>query len=433
MNPIGSCLFLVFLVCIISVSGCSFLGYHHGNVSPNKTLDHSQKKWPNPFHEPMTYKAVIEENEIYQNNRSGLRIRGSMPVKVKNCNIHENGRAGLRIERQAEVLVEDSLVYHNERAGLDARNISKLYCSNLGLFENQGGGIRLRIDKEEGSPKIAIKIVDSDIFLNGQAGLYSAVRPDTHLRMYLSSNKIYENTRAGLRIEGSVQLVALRNEIFSNGTSGIYGENYGVLTPVMDILESRIYFNKKAGILMKGGGTGDLGIINNWIYDNLESGIACLPGNGAYPVPIKIYHNTIVSNGSGDEGAGIRIDSNSTADIANNIITYNLRTGLMVYHCRDFHDNLLFANGQIPEFHENRDDGFLLRRMQYGGCPAPGWGDILADPVFVDSDGYNFSISERSPAAGAAEDLGLQYLKAFDSRNKGALLIPGTGRLLSVK
>jgi len=376
--------------------------------------------------DPTQYRAVIEGNEIYQNNRSGLRIRGSLPVRIEKCNIYGNGRAGLRLERQAKVLLEYSQLYGNQGAGLDALNIDELQCREIGIFENQGAGVRIRTGRKESFPSTSFDMIESNVFLNGQAGIYSSASSSAAMAMYLFGNRIHDNARAGLRGEGALTITALQNEIFSNGTSGLFFEGNTTHAPIVDLLESRIYFNKRAGILLRGGGTGSFGITNNWIFHNLESGIGSFPGKEgrSHSLPIRIYHNTIVANGSKNEGAGIRNDSNATMDIRNNIVAYNLRTGIMTYRCADASSNLLFANGQIPEFKESGDHSFFIRRMQYGGCPAAGPGDVLANPLFIAPDSFNFSISENSPAAGAASILDMPYLNRFHRHDMGALLVP---------
>ncbi len=423
---------LLCLVPLIPVSGCSlqerqFQSFFPAAGSTSTDGVKREMKTGNFLPDPGIFKAVMEKNEIYENNRSGVRIRGSLPVRVTECDIHGNGRGGIRIEKNANVYVENSRIYGNQRAGLDARNILRLDCRHLGIFNNQGAGIRIRKIEQESCGETSVGIIESDIFLNGQAGLYAAVSSDSGLHIYASMNQIHENARAGLRVEGRVRLAAAGNDIFSNGTSGVYGQSRTSGFPVLDVVENRIFFNKKAGIFIRGGCTGSLGIMNNWIYNNLESGIACLAARDTYsaPGPINIYHNTIVSNGSRNEGAGVRIDSNATADIANNIIVYNIRTGLLVTRCGDFSSNLIFANGQIPEFNRDRDHAFLSRRMQYGGCPSEGRGDILADPRFSDPDNYDFSILDTSPAVDAGKYLDIPYLKTFDHRCMGALLVPG--------
>ena len=47
---------------------------------------------------------IIEDNEIYQNNLVGIRIRGSLPVTIKKCQIYSNGETGIRFDTQAQAV-----------------------------------------------------------------------------------------------------------------------------------------------------------------------------------------------------------------------------------------------------------------------------------------------------------------------------------------
>lgn len=368
---------------------------------------------------------IVEANEIFQNNRGGLRVRGSTPVLIKNCRVYGNGRSGLRLERHADVLILYSRIYENKTSGIDVVDAKRIGIRRSELFRNLTAGIRIR--DEIGAILTKVQLIDSRMFLNGQAGLFVSPNPGSKVVVDVSGCEIFQNRKSAVRIEGSTILTARRNTIFSNGSAGLFAISHDDFFPVIDVFENKIYFNSRAGILIQGGVTGSIGISNNWIYNNYESGIVCGIGDEYHTKysSLGIYHNTIVANGSDFEGAGIRIDNNGTMDIQNNIIAYNLRAAIMTYHCRDASHNLLFANGQTPDYRPSRDYSFLIRRLQYGGCPAKGSGDILADPLFLDPDRYDFTLSDRSPAKGMASRLEIPYFAGFRNRDLGCLLVPG--------
>ncbi len=426
---------IVSLLCTLSLCSCSTINrlctaYLPMQDGRDAVMSTSSNKLPG--RKPTLFSdslpgIIIESNEIYGNNRGGMRVRGSNPLLIRNCNLYMNGRSGLRLEKGATASVEESAIYLNGTSGVDLLDAKRVEFKGVSVFKNLAAGFRIRTTDKTPRVHSCVSISDTRVFLNGQAGVFSAPAAGSRIELDILRSEVFENKKAGIRIEGSTILSAQKDSVFSNGSAGISVFSRMADLALLDVFENKIFFNQESGILVNGGVTGEKGISNNWIYNNYKSGIASGLGAKYRSIYTKlgIFHNTIVANGSSLDGAGIRIDNNGTMEIENNIIVYNFRTGIMTYHCGDASHNLLFANGQIPAYDPERDYAFLIRRYQYGGCPASGSGDILKDPLFKDPDDYDFTLFKDSPAIGAAKRLSMPYFRRFHQKDMGPLLLPG--------
>ncbi len=407
-GPLLLCLPLLFIS-----SGCS------GLLFPSKREDITVDK----KHFAIKKQVIIADNTIYQNNRSGLRVRGNTPVYVTDCDIYQNGRAGINLEHSAEIVVEASNVFENKTSGIAANNASKLILKDTLIHQNNNGGIRIRQDMESLQKSTYVDLQQNKIFLNGEGGVHAIADTPDPIRMIVSGNDIYRNRKTGIRIEDNVQLTAKNNAIYSNGTAGIASYSSAGLPPKLDIYQNKIYFNLGSGIFIRSGITGKIGLSNNVIYNNYRAGIALGLLNQAddEQVDVEVFHNTIVGNGSNEEGAGIRNDSRGEVVIKNNIIAYNFTSGIMSDGCSGFSYNLLFANGETSNVKPDSEDfAYLTEKVQYSGCSGRQWGDVLAQPLFLNPDGYDFSLREDSPAGNAADTIHSPYFETFPNSDLGA-------------
>ncbi len=375
--------------------------------------------------------VIIADNAIYQNNRSGLRVRGSTPVHVTDCDIYQNGRTGINLEQSAEVTIENSNVFKNKTSGISTNNASKVIIRDTLIHQNQNGGIRIRQNEQAQQKSTYVSLLQNKIFLNGEGGVHAIADTPAPILLIVSGNAIYRNRKTGLRIEDNIHLTAKNNKLYSNGTAGIASYVTTELPPKLDIYKNKIYFNLGSGIFIRSGITGRIGLSNNLIYNNYRAGIALGLLNQAEKeqVDVEVFHNTIVGNGSNVEGAGIRNDSKGDVMIKNNIIAYNFTTGIMSDGCGGFSYNLLFANGETSNVKPDSEDfSYLTEKVQYSGCSGRQWGDVLAQPLFFNPDRYNFSLREDSPAINAADAIHSPYFDAFPSTDIGAApFSPPTG------
>ncbi len=371
-----------------------------------------------------TYSVILEDNTIYHNNRVGLRVRGTTPVLVNNSSIFQNGRSGLNLEQNAHVKINNSNIFKNKKAGINSNDVLHIELLNSKVQQNDKGGLRVRKSAQSKSKETNVTLRNNKIFLNKMGGIHSVPIEGGRINLSVVNNKIFKNNRGGIRLENNTWLTAAGNQIYSNGTAGIAAYESEEIPPKLDIYQNKIYFNTGAGIYVHSGTTGNFGISNNWIYNNHRAGISCglWDNPGDYLLDVDIQHNVIFANGSDEEGAGIRNDSSGDVVIRNNIIAYNFTTGIMTKGCGRSSYNLLFANGETSNFDENSDnDVFLVEKLQYAGCSGRQWGDLLADPLFVNPDIYDFALQENSPARGAGSS---PYLFFFQKTDMGTILPP---------
>ncbi len=359
---------------------------------------------------------VMEDNTVFQNNRSGIRVRGSLPVAIRGGRIYRNGRAGLNLQDQAEISVSRCDIFANHKAGINLRNATRLRLTSSALHQNGTAGLRIRTAAGQIFPT-RVEIIGNRIFRNRQNGILSWPAGEAPVELTIRNNRIFANSKAGLRVENRTRLVAGDNRIRSNGTAGISSWSGGAAVPRLDIHRNTIAFNRGSGINVDAGITGKGAISNNWIHNNLRAGIACgiLGTAGSGRIDIRILNNTIVGNGSDEEGAGIRSDAGSDVLIVNNIIAYNFTTGILTTDCGSYSHNLLFANGEAPNCCTDQDEiPFWVEKIQYASCSGRGSGGLITDPLFVDPDRYNFFLQPASPARNAGKNIyeGSQFLSA---------------------
>ena len=374
---------------------------------------------------------IIEDNELYQNNLDGIRIRGNLPVTIKKCQIRSNGEAGIFIDTQAQAVVSGCTVSQNGRAGIYIGEAARATIENNRIYKNMLGGVRILNSGENGKDILQVRVAGNRIYMNEEAGIRSMLPPEGKVDLAVVGNIIYQNKKSGVRVKNNTRLTAEGNQIHDNGAAGIIA-HVSVIPPELDIYRNRISFNNGRGIQVYNGVTGRFGISNNWIYNNHLAGIAC--GRFYSPISkldnIKIMNNTVVSNGSGDEGDGIRNDSEGKVIIMNNIVAYNYVTGIRTERCRGYSYNLLFANGKTGNCCADPGSApFRIEREQYGGCPGRKKGDLIGDPLFVDPDKYNFYLQDNSPAIGAGKDVYQDSNASFYRNDMGATGGPFAGKI----
>jgi hypothetical protein len=367
-----------------------------------------------------TYSVIMEDNAFYENNLAGIRIRGTRRVNIKSCKIYSNGRAGIITDKQAQLRVADCDIFQNGRAGINVDEASRLTIENSRIYANVQAGVRLLRSVEREGSVLEVNISNNRIFRN-LAGIRSMPEPESHIALSVVENDIYQNQQSGVRVQNDTVLTARGNSIYENGRAGIIATE-SVVPSRLDIYQNTLSFNRTAGIHVVNGVTGNIGIRNNWVYNNDLSGIICGLWNNPdiELIDVEIINNTVVSNGSRglqqdsmvvlttvtEQGAGIRNDSKGKALIMNNIVAYNYVTGIRTRKCGDSSYNLLFANGDIANCCDDPNSApYWIERLQVAGCTERGKGDLITMPLFVDPDNYNFHLQDGSPAI----DTGVMY------------------------
>ena len=334
--------------------------------------------------------VIIEDNELYENNLTGIRIRGNIPIAIKACKIHSNGRQAIYVDgrtiavgKYPQVMVTGCDLFQNGRSGVNIEEAARATVENSRIYKNKKGGIRIRRSGEQKGGLLKVEIANNSVYSNDQAGIRSMVEPDGEVDLVVVGNNVYKNKRAGIRVENNTKLTAKGNNIYGNGQAGIISFE-SVIPPTLDIYQNTVSFNRQSGIHILTGVTGRIGIRNNLIFNNHLSGIICaLWGSStSQMLNIDIMNNTIVSNGSSNEGAGVRNDSKGKATIMNNIIAYNYVTGIRTRKCEEDSHNLVFANGDVGVCCDDPHSAPVrVESVQFASCRARGEADLICDPL----------------------------------------------------
>jgi hypothetical protein len=391
--------------------------------------------------------VVFEDNIFYQNNLAGARIRGSAPTHLEADTIYANGRAGVNVggtsaseDKYLRIAIDDTDLSNNVTAGINVEEAVHVELGESRIHDNALAGVRMVTSDKSVGRVLQAHIRDNRIYQNGRSGV--RVIPETdELRteekldlllppavdLLLRNNEIHDNVQAGLRVENNTRLIAEENLVRDNGMGVISYES--AIPPRLDVYRNNISFNTGPGIHVINGITNRIGVRNNWVFNNERSGIVCGIWGHAdkFLLDIDIINNTVVSNGSSGTGAGIRNNSKGKTLIMNNIVAYNYVTGIRTIKCKNDLMNLLFANGDVANCCEDPDDApYWVERNQFAGCPERGKGDLIANPLFINPDSYNFRLRQESPAIDAGnpsalyDDISLPSRKGTDRNDMGA-------------
>ena len=370
--------------------------------------------------------VVFEDNVFYGNNLAGVRVRGSASTRLGTGRIYGNGRAGVNVgglsnvkDKYLDIIVDDITVYGNGTSGVNVEEAVKIDVARNWIHDNSLAGIRMLTTDKSKERVLGAQIHENRIYRNGKSGVRSmpeprgsqfgdeldlVVAPAVNLRVH--DNEIHDNTQAGLRVENDTLLVADENRVRDNGMGIISFES--LIPPRLDIYRNKVSFNTGPGIHVVNGVSNEIGVRNNWVYNNERSGIVC----GIWSSPddsllnVEIINNTVVSNGSSGRGAGIRNNSKGNTVIMNNIVAYNYVTGIRTIRCKNDSLNLLFANGDVANCCDDPEDApYWVERNQFAGCPERGKADLIANPLFVNPDKYDFHLEDDSPAIDSGNPL----------------------------
>jgi parallel beta-helix repeat protein len=247
---------------------------------------------------------TIDNNWIHYVNGPGIGNGPYSHATITNNEIWDcNGdyAPGIGLQEDTYPTIEDNLIFENDRAGIGS--------SYYGL-KAKGGSLD-------------IVMKGNDIHDNGTAGIAMVRAPgDTTGTINVTvddsssnQNRIYQNSSAGIEIDGITNTTIENSEIDYNGgiTSrpGVHTEgSFGTII----IKNNNIHHNGSAGITNEGDLSSSLIIAENEIDSNTLAGVR-LKGSGN----TEIIENDIDSNST----AGIRIEDGS-GTIAQNDIYNNL-------------------------------------------------------------------------------------------------------------
>jgi len=246
-----------------------------------------------------------------------------------------------------------------------------------------------------------ISIEENEVELACSSGEQECISVANSFNCEIFKNNVHHNgdgSEGGEGIdvkEGSHDINVFQNEVHHlNERTGIYADAWNLHTYNINIYQNKVHHCAETGISVASENGGEIeyvNIFNNLVYFNKYGGIELGEWSDiGYPGPkplthIKIINNTCYKNGEydGGWGFGIAVDNPDASDIVirNNICSENsaqisikqINTGRHVDH------NLIYGN--------NIAEGTLN-----------GTDSVIANPLFVNADAYNFQLLNTSPA-----------------------------------
>ncbi|TET53695.1 MAG: DUF1565 domain-containing protein, partial [Anaerolineales bacterium] len=201
------------------------------------------------------------------------------------------------------------------------------------------------------------------------------------------------NGGAGVMLWGSElqESVLDSNRICSNEADGVFPSPTVVGDP-----KAVMQGPEPGGGVLLGGGP--VLVVNNLIYGNTAGAGGDGMALSAYYGPVRIYHNTVVDNGSGE---GIRLMGTARqASLHNNLIVGHgvgitgSTSGQAVWDYNGLYDNA----------------------VDYAPGLEGGAHDLHGPPLFADRAGSDFHIHTVSPMAGRGMDVGIEADFEGDAR-----------------
>lgn len=242
---------------------------------------------------------------------------------------------------------------------------------------------------------IGNKQVEDDFtgfMVDGNAGVGISISADN---VMVHNNTVYNFTNSGINTIISARVLDIQKNIIKNSVDGVLG--YGITDAYgsTGFISNNIIFDCNIGAQIVGGG-GGVQISNNVIY-------SCGIG-------LDIYVGAV----------------NWTADIKNNVIYKNSNIGINILSGAGsvtgaIKNNILWENSN---YDITSEESFTMTYTIYATKNAnvtAGTGCSTSDPLFMDSDNFNFALKFGSPAYktdGFENDLGPTF---------GCILISATG------
>jgi parallel beta-helix repeat protein len=330
------------------------------------------------FQDGETTKAVLRGFTLRNPMGSGaIRIEGASPVISKNI-IGDSGGSGVFCGHGCSSLIRDNVIRSNTA--------------------EQGGGVSCILS----SPTIE----GNEIALNRAttgAGIHAWFSSPSILDNTISQNEAAgsSSTGGGIFLDHFSAAMVRDNLICLNRADtqggGIYIDSSAPLIAGNFIQGNQADAN--AGVFLFLESSPEL--LNNTIADNVSQ----LGGAGGLGASLlcspKITHNTIVSNSSSGQCAGIAADARSTVSLTNSIL-WNQGSELCVEE----------PSSRVIAIHSDIEGGHA------------GDGNISVDPLFVDPSNGDYRLRFGSPCIDAGLDTGVDSdfegdLRPFDGDGDG--------------
>ncbi len=376
-----------------------------------------------------------------------INCRGSSPV-VRNNIIRYNGSTGVGVHASFKETNDEGSVVDFRTSNIEHRP-SPLALNNIS-YENNGLGF--------GNNHYSCAIFrGGESFWNYVPGHPDHASPGIGSRhgakTLIEDNIVYENGWGGItQRQGDIQgepgkaidertITIVRNNVsYNNGHDDVLPkylacigvDGAGTAEEPVIVEGNTVYDSQVTGIGVRNEYSGEgyagtdtyVELRNNTVYSSTNNGLACLGsgvgsshcrylgnvayGNGANGIYLEglvegwVYHNVTAYN----DVTGVRNNSQSSIEIANNIFFMNVKAGLFEPFGNNHHNLAAGNNGTGlscppgPPMCKNKNFAAGM------GGAGPGEGTVLQDPLFVNPEGNEYQLQAGSPAINAGFDSG---------------------------
>jgi hypothetical protein len=290
-----------------------------------------------------------------------------------------------------DIRVNAGSTMHNVGVLVDqASNITITACY---VYHTAAAGIRV-----EGSTDVVIS--GNEVEDTCYAGYNESIAVGSTVGFDIRDNHIHHSLKAGIDVKnGSASGRIYHNHVHDTADVGIYVDAYATHTYNIEVLANVVHdvANDGLGIASEQGGLlENVVLYNNVAYNNESTGVYVSPCCiASHPMrDVRIVNNTLYNNGGSGWGGGIMIDNPQAQGILirNNIASQNLSFQIRL--------DVTFPPQQATVDH-NLINGFRgivgeIRGNDY----------VEGDPLFIDAPAGNLHLQPLSPAIDGAIALG---------------------------
>lgn len=269
---------------------------------------------------------TITKNIINYNNKDGILILYSHYNNITNDTITDNNENGIEIQYSNYTNITNNILYNNTNS-ISAIAANRTNVTNNIVYSNRQSGI-------SGDSVLDLNITNNTAHDNADFGIIvtSNIIPSFTV---IEKNIVYKNNFSGIGV-GTFNSIIRNNNVsgtkFSQGSLGY--DSLGGITVLVgrnNTVENNVVYDNVRGII---SGTGRFGvlllvgdaedkILNNTVYDNLESGIDL----GDNSVNFDVRNNIVYRNVK-----GIVLNSTYNSTIQSNTFFNNTFTDVYSFN-----------------------------------------------------------------------------------------------------
>ncbi|MBR0956901.1 right-handed parallel beta-helix repeat-containing protein [Bradyrhizobium japonicum] len=270
----------------------------------------------------------LDDCDITSASLSGVGIHNGADPRLRRNRIHDCRQNGILIYEGGFGALEDNEIFNNQLSGVEIK------ASNPTLRRNRIYGSRQNgVFTHEGAVGI---LEDNEIFANGLAGVSIKSGGNPTLRR----NRIHDGKQAGVYVYANGLGMLEDNDIFSNAFAGVEIKSGGNPT----LRQNRIYEGQQSGAYVHTDGLGTLE--DNEIANNRSNGVRVKSGGNPTLRRNRISRSErsgmyIYDNGRGlfekneifeNARAGVEVTSGGNPTVRRNVIANNMYEAVWIYN-----------------------------------------------------------------------------------------------------